>query len=180
MIQWRRTAQQGGTVLNTVHSPLSTVLSIFHFQKKSNIFVANIVKISTYALWVILDNLLASGLAFIHTRNFAAILEILYIDFCIYAYVGLLVRTYWYKVTMMMRTILEKNRPDQSGRSGWSKLIELETNKLKDNIEQRRKPTNPNISIFIFIFFCFSSSAIARKLVRIIFSLWMFLCSVSL
>ena len=50
-----------------------------------------------------------------------------------------------------MRTILEKNRPDQSGRSGWSKLIELETNKLKDNVEQRNRPTeNPNIFISSF------------------------------
>ena len=49
--------------------------------------------------------------------------------------------------------IFVKKRPDQSGRSGWSKLIELETNKLKDNIEQRKKPTvNPDIFIFFSSF----------------------------
>ena len=62
-----------------------------------------------------------------------------------------------------MRTILEKNRPDQSGRSGWSKLIELETNKLKDNIEQRNRPTE-NTNIFI------SSSSTVLELFRYMFS----------
>ena len=37
---------------------------------------------------------------------------------------------------------LEKKRWDQSSQSGWSKLIELERNKLKDIMEQRRGARN--------------------------------------
>ena len=59
--------------------------------------------------------------------------------------------------------IFGKKRADQSGQSGWSKLIELETNKLKDNIEQRNRPTE-NTNIFI------SSSSTVLELFRYMFS----------
>ena len=79
------------------HCPQSSVKGsqYFSFSEKIKHFCREYrenLNIRTFR--IILDNLLASGLAFIHTRCFAAILEILYIDFCNYAYAGLPVRTY--------------------------------------------------------------------------------------